>query len=490
MEIGTKVKRKTKLIYSMSGIGRDMMYALYSTYLIVFFTDALGLADWQLVAVGTIIAVARIWDAINDPMMGVIVDNTRSKYGKFKPWILAGALSSAVIMFLLFQDFGLSGTAFVAVFGVLYILSGMTFTMNDISYWSMYPSFTTNPKEREEIGSMARIFASLGMFIVIAAVPLIYQNYAGGPKQAFSVIAFVIAVIFVISQLVVFFFVEQPKNIIIEANQKKTSLKDMIRIIFKNDQLVVIIIAIFLFNTGYFITTALGIYFFNYDFNKYGGFEFTLFSIVLAVSQLTALMLFPQLVKIMTRKKIFGLGIGLIVAGYLLFMSVGYILPMNMLFIGLAGLVLFSGQGFIQVLVLVMLADTIEYGQWKLGTRNESVIFAINPFVTKLATSVQTFVVTLTLAVSGLNQTVIKPITDEINAAREDGIVIPVEDIRQMVTDTVTPEMLLGLRTSMIIIPLLLILASYVIYRWKYKIDTKFYADLTQDLADRILKQE
>jgi melibiose permease len=205
---------------------------------------------------------------------------------------------------------------------------------------------------------------------------------------------------------------------------------------------------------------------------------------------LTALMLFPQLVKIMTRKKIFALGIGLIVAGYLLFMSVGYILPMNMVFIGLAGLVLFSGQGFIQVLVLVMLADTIEYGQWKLGTRNESVIFAINPFVTKLATSVQTFVVTLTLAVSGLNSNVIKPITDEINTAREDGIVIPVEDIRQMVTNTVTPEMLLSLRTSMIIIPLLLILASYAIYRWKYKIDTKFYAELTQDLADRILNKE
>ncbi|MBU1143718.1 MAG: glycoside-pentoside-hexuronide (GPH):cation symporter, partial [Firmicutes bacterium] len=391
------VSRKTVNAYAMSGAGRDMMYALYSTFLIVFLTDALGLLDWQLVAIGSIIAVARVWDAINDPIMGTIIDNTRSKYGKFKPWILIGALSSAVIFFLLFQDLGLSSTAFVIVFGILYVLSGMTFTMNDIAYWSMYPSFTTDPSERERIGSKARIFASLGMFITIASVPLIYQNFSGGPVKAFSIIALIICIIYVISQVAVFFLVKQPKNIIIDSMQKKTTLLDMVKIIFKNDQLVVIIVAILLFNIGYFITTALGIYFFNYDFNKYGGAEFTIFSGILAVSQLTALGLFPVLMKKMSRKKLFTISVVMIVVGYLLFMSVGYtFIPMNMFFIGLAGLILFSGQGFIQVLVLVMLADTIEYGQWKLGTRNESVVFAINPFVTKLATAVQTFVVTLT----------------------------------------------------------------------------------------------
>ena len=162
-----------------------MMYALYSTYLIVFFTDALGLSNWELVAVGVVIAVARIWDAINDALMGIIIDNTKSRYGKFKPWLILGAITSALMFFLLFQDFGLSGGWFVFVFTIIYVMSDMTFTMNDIAYWSMYPTFSSDPKERESIGSKARIFANLGMFLTIALVPIIYQNYAGGPKQAF-----------------------------------------------------------------------------------------------------------------------------------------------------------------------------------------------------------------------------------------------------------------------------------------------------------------
>ncbi len=487
MQEDVKVSKQTKWTYAMSGMGRDMMYALYSTYLIVFFTDALGLPNWQLIAIGTIVAIARIWDAINDPIMGTIVDNTKSRYGKFKPWILIGALSSALIFYLLFQDLGLTGTAFVTVFGILYVLSGMTFTMNDISYWSMYPSFSTDPKERESIGSLARIFASLGMFLTIALVPIIYQNYASGPKAAFSVIALVICLIYVTSQIILFFVVKQPKNKIVDVKQEKTTLKDMVRIIFKNDQLLVIIVAIFLFNTGYFITTALGIYFFNYDFNRYGGAEFTMFSAILAVSQLSALMLFPVVAKKFTRKKIFGFAVSLMVIGYLLFMSVGYtFIPMNMLFIGIAGLFLFFGQGFIQVLVLVMLADTIEYGQWKLGTRNESVVFAINPFVTKLATAVQIFVVTTTLAVSGLNEGVIRPLTEAKESAASLGIPFTTENARALIESLVSSEMLLGLRLSMIIIPLLLIIISYVIYRWKYKIDAVMYEKITNDLNKRM----
>lgn len=479
------VSSRTKYSYAVSGIGRDMIYALYSTFLIVFLTDALGLPDWELITVGAIIAVVRIWDAINDPIMGVIIDNTETRFGKFKPWILAGAISSALIFYLLFQDFNLTGTTFIVIFAILYILSDLTFTMNDISYWSMYPSFTTDPKEREKIGALARIFASLGLFIAVALVPLIYQNYGGGPTQAFSNIALVFGLIFVLSQVGLFFGVKEKKNLITHVHQEKTKFKDVLKIIFQNDQLLVIIVAIFLFNTGYFITTSLGIYFFNYDFNKYGGFEFTIFSAILAVSQLTAVALFPVIVRKLTRKKIFTIAIGMMGFAYALFMGVGYILPMNMLIIGLAGFILFGGQGLVQVVVLVMLADTIEYGQWKLGTRNESVIFAINPFVVKLATSVQTLVIAVTLAATGLNQNVIMPVTNAI--AADPGMTN--EAVRAMIAGSVTGEMLLGLRISMIIIPLILITAAYLIYRFKFKIDSDFYRRITTELTERILSK-
>jgi melibiose permease len=487
MEPMDKVSTRNKLTYAVPSIGRDMMYALYATYLMVFLTDALGLSDWELVAVGVVIAIARVWDAVNDPMMGVIIDNTETRHGKFKPWILSGALLSGIFMFMLFQDYGLTGWGFITLFAVLYVFSGMTFTMNDISYWSMYPTFSTNQKERESIGALARIFASLGMFIVIAAVPIIYQNFPGGPKQGFFWIVLVTALIFIISQVVVFFGVKEKKSLITDVKQAKTRLSDMVSIIFKNDQLVVIIIAILLFNTGYFITTSLGIYFFSYDLNLYGGIEFTLFSGILAVSQLSALALFPFLAKKMTRKKIFTIAVIMIAVGYTLFMSVGYVFPdsVSMLVVGLAGLVLFSGQGFIQVLTLVMLADTIEYGQWKIGTRNESVVFAINPFVTKLASAFQAAIVAMTLAFSGLNSKVINPVT----RAKEADPGLSNDAVREMIASLVEEPMLLALRLSMIIVPLILIIISYIVYRKSYKIDTAFYDRITKDLEERMTGQ-
>ena len=159
---------------------------------------------------------------------------------------------------------------------------------------------------------------------------------------------------------------------------------------------------------------------------------------------------------------------------------------MNMLFIGIAGLVLFSGQGLIQVLVLVMLADTIEYGQWKLGTRNDSVVFSINPFVTKLATAFQNVIVTMTLAFSGLNSKVIKPVADAVNADPD----METSEIRALISTLVNDNMLLWLRVSMIVLPLILIIASYFIYRWKYKLDEKMYNDITIDLLKRVADEQ
>ena len=133
-----------------------------------------------------------------------------------------------------------------------------------------------------------------------------------------------------------------------------------------------------------------------------------------------------------------------------------------------------------------MLADTIEYGHWKLGTRNESVVFAINPFVVKMATAFQTIIVAVTLALSGLNSKVIEPLTNYINTISH----LPNDQrttlIRTFIDSNTTTGMLLILRISMIVLPLLLILGSYLVYRYKFKIDDKFYKQITSDLEKRI----
>ncbi|HPT34041.1 MAG TPA: glycoside-pentoside-hexuronide (GPH):cation symporter [Bacillota bacterium] len=475
-----RVSKRTKWSYSLGGIGRDMAYTLVSMYIMVFFTDAIGLADWEIWAVSSIIAATRIWDAINDPMMGVIIDNTRSRWGKFKPWVIVGAVSSAIFTFLLFQDFGLRGVPFAVLFAIFYLSWEITFTMNDISYWSMYPSFTTNPKERESICSFARFFANLGAFLAAGLIPFIYPNFKGGPAQAFFWIALVITIAFISCQTLVVVGVKE-KPLYADLQQPKTRLRDFFRIIIKNDQLIVIFLAFLMLEIANIITINLGPYFFNYDFGRYGGGEFTIFLGILAVTQLLATALFPTLSRIIPRKQLFSYATISIIAGYLLMLGTGYLLPLNMAAVGAAGFLIFCGQAIIQVLMYLMIADTIEYGHWKLGTRNESLVFAARPFATKFASSIQALLVAATLTWSGLNDKVINPLTE----AKKINPELPTEVARAMIESSMTSEMRLSFRITMMVIPILFVIASYLIYRYRYKIDSQFYSRIISDLEER-----
>lgn len=138
-----------------------MLYSLVSMYLIFYLTDILQFPDSTLWWLNGILLVARIFDAVNDPIMGVFVDNTNSRFGKFKPWIAAGALLTGVFTVLMYTDFGFRGTSYLIYFAVIYFCWDIIFTANDIGYWSMLPSLSMDQKEREKIGAFARICADV-----------------------------------------------------------------------------------------------------------------------------------------------------------------------------------------------------------------------------------------------------------------------------------------------------------------------------------------
>ena len=162
----------------------------------------------------------------------------------------------------------------------------------------------------------------------------------------------------------------------------------MVKVIFQNDQLVIIALAILFFNVGFYITINCGQFYFNYVYLNYGGFEYSLFALALGGSQLLALLLYPLFSKRFIRMHMFKLSVFLVVIGYLGFLLCSLILPQRLAGLLVFGFILFFGEGLIQLIVLVLLTDTIEYGQWKLGKRYESIYFALNPFVTKLASAV------------------------------------------------------------------------------------------------------
>lgn len=446
--------RRNKITFGLGTIGRDMIYTLVSMYLMFYLTDILEASDSVMWWITAIVLFARVFDAMNDPVMGVIVDNTRTKYGKFKPWIVFGSLLSGIITILLFTDFGLSGSSFILVFGILYLFWGMSYTTNDISYWSMMPSLTTKPHQREEIGAFARICANIGLFTVVAGIVPITQargDAFGGIKKGYFVFAIILVIITWLGQSITVFGVKEPKNVF--KQESSTSLKGMVKAIFHNDQLLFTAISMVLFMIGYTTTANFGLYFFKYAYGNEA--MYSSFALILGLSQITALAVFPFFSKRFSRKKLYAYSTGLVVIGYITF----FFSPMKMLFIGASGIFLFVGQAFIQILMLMFLADTIEYGQWKLGKRNESVTFSLQPFINKMGGAIAGAVVNATIILSGIN--------------------------RATSAADVTAEGLLMMKFSMLIFPLICILVGYVVYKFKFKIDSDMYSKIMKDLESR-----
>lgn len=447
-------KNRNIYAFGLGTVGRDMVYTMVSMYLIFYLTDILRVSSASLWWINGIILVSRIFDALNDPIMGVIVDNTDTKYGKFKPWIAVGALASGLVTILLFTDFGLEGTSFVFLFGLLYLLWGIAFTTNDISYWSMLPALSMDQKEREKIGSFAKICANIGLFTVVAGlVPLtsLLGERLGSMEQAYTAFTIILVLIMWVGQSITLFGVRENRDLF--KREERTTLKGMFRAIIENDQLLYTAIAMSLFMIGYVTTTSFGLYFFKYAYGDEG--MYSIFAIILGISQIGALIVFPLFSKAFNRRTLYTAATVLVIAGYLIF----FFSPMNMLFIGLAGILMFLGQAFIQILMLMFLADTVEYGQWKLGKRNESVTFSLQPLINKMGGAVSSGIVGATVIISGIN--------DATSAA------------------DVSSGGLLIMKFAMLILPLLFILASYLIYRYKYKIDSTMYKQILADLQER-----
>ncbi|HHY82527.1 MAG TPA: sugar transporter [Clostridiales bacterium] len=440
--------------FGLGTIGRDMVYALVSMYLMFYLTDILNLPNSILWWVNFVLLAGRIFDALNDPIMGVIVDNTSSRFGKFKPWIAIGALLSGISTILLFTDFGISGLGYVVLFAVFYLLWEITYTANDISYWSMLPSLSMDQKEREKIGAVAKICANVGLFTVVAGIVPITTalgNVYGSMKTAYTVFASALAIIMCVCQSITIFGVREQKGVF--RNESITTLKGMVKAIFYNDQLLYTSISMSLFMIGYMTTTNFGLYFFKYAYGDEG--MYSIFAVILGISQIAALSVFPLFSKRFNRKKLYAAATAMVVLGYLIF----FFSPMKMLFIGTSGILIFIGEAFIQLLMLMFLADTVEYGQWKLGKRNDSVTFSLQPFINKMGGAIASGIVGTTVIISGIN---------EATSAAE-----------------VTPEGLFMMKSAMLILPLIFILCGYLLYRSKFRIDESLYKQILDDLQRR-----
>lgn len=445
-----KLTLKEKYSYGVGALGKDLVYAIVSTYLMFYLTDVVGLAP---AFVGGLFLVARLWDAINDPIMGMIVDNTRSKWGKFRPWIFIGTILNAITLVLLFTKPNLEGSSLYIYFGIVYILWGMTYTIMDIPYWSMIPSLSSDKSEREKISVIPRIFASSAWFIVGTFGLIIVSKLGlGNDIKGYGRFSIIIAIVFVITSVITCVNVKE-KNVT-SKNAEKTNLKKAFGIIRNNDQLIVFIGIILAFNLVFQLSGGIAIYYFKYAVGNEK--LFPVFTGFAAFGEIAGLFMFPVLTKLIGRQKVFKLGALVPVIGFILLLVAGIFMPQNAILIAIAGIIYKLGSGLILGASTVMLADVVDYGEFKLGTRNESIVFSVQTLLVKTASAVSGWLIGVGLSLVGY-----------VAGAQQTAFTI------------------MSMRVLMIVIPAILIIVCYIIYKKHYKLNGEYHDDIILKLEKR-----
>ena len=450
----------TALGYGVGAIGLDLSYGMFYSYLSYYLSSVLGLQEGFLLL---ITPLARIWDGINDPMMGTIVDNTRTKHGKYRPWILIGALCNAVVLFLLFTSFGMSGLPLYIYIGVMYVAWGMTNTMADIPYWSMIPSFTSEEKERNLVATVARSFSGIGQGIISILTPIICPLLSSGitdekgySASGFSRWAGICGVALVFFALVCVLITKETN--VVYGEKKKFSLKQIFSVIKNNDQLVVFIVFAMLSNAGWYLTSSTAVYYFT---DTLGNSKLqSLFQTIGTVGSVLGLLVVPVLSKWFSKRTTYTISLCTAIAGYALMLITGPILKLNVVIMDVCYILASVGVSSMFVSQTIFLADIVDYGEYKNGERNESITFSMKGFLQKMAYTMQTIVLFGGLGLMNYN--------DQITA-------------NTGINDTTKT----GIGVICFGVPMLFFLASLIVFRKKFKV----YGELADKVHDYIIEK-
>ena len=447
-----------KFGYGIGAIGLDLSYGLFYSFLSYYLSSVLGLKEGFLLL---ITPLARIWDGINDPMMGTIVDNTKTKMGKYRPWIVIGAISNAIVLSLLFTSFGMSGMKLYIYIAVMYVLWGMTNTMADIPYWSMVPSFTNDPQDRNLVATVARTFSGIGQGLISILTPIVLPLLSSGmvktdkgySADGFSKWAIICGI------LLVFFAVIctlSTKERHVVYNNEKFSFKKVFQIIGKNDQLVVFMIFAMISNAGWYLTSGTAVYYFNDVLGE--PTAQSLFSTIGAVGSALGLVVIPLLSKKFSNRTIYQISLTITIVGYIMMYIFGPVLRMNIA-LDLSYTVASIGIGSMFVGQTIFLADIVDYGEYKMGSRNESITFSMKGFLQKMAYTIQTVFLFGGLGLMNYNEQIT---TGPVNEATKSAIGI-----------------------ICFAVPPVLILISLIVFRAKFKLHGKLRDEIHDFIAEK-----
>lgn len=488
------VTKQNLIYYPLGTVGRDMVYCLISSYLLTFvlFTHSLDAA--QVAAITGIMIAARVFDALNDPIMGNIIERTRSKYGKFKPWLVAGGLSTSVVIYLMF-NINLQGWNFVWFFGLMYFAFSITYTMSDISYWGMIPALGSDANARNQFTSRATLFAGIGSTLASILIPLFTTGgsaIGGSTGVAYGRIALMIAILAPLFLLFTVLGVREHRENPEQGQKKKVSLAQTFKTIARNDQLVWVAVIFLIQQIGNgLVIGGIGSTYIYFTFGYDGGL-YSLFTTVGMSATAVLMIIYPMISRRIHRKKLMGIMSVVAVVGYVMMLAAGLLpIPGNGGFwLLVIGYMLSNfGQYCFYLIMMISIMNTVEYNEYKFGTRDEGIITSLRPFITKMSSALIVALTSATYLILGVTD-----YTNQISALEQEcaqGLITEeqkLSEISGVLFGTagghagVSAGKSMGLLLTMTVLPCVLMLISYFMYKKKYKLDEEEYQRICEEL--------
>ena len=480
--------KKNLIMYPLGAIGRDMMYALFSSYLLTYTMYTRSLTNVQLSAITAIMVGARIFDALNDPIMGNIIERTRTKWGKFKPWLLAGILSTSVVIYVIFNS-NLEGWAFIWEFGIAYFMYSITYTMHDISYWGMIPALSSDGDTRNMYTSRATLFGGIGSTLAQILIPMLTAGslaLGGSSKTAYGIIALVIAILGPVFLLFTLLGAKERRD-----DESKPvpplSFKKIVNTFTNNDQLVWITI-IFLFQQigNNIVLNGIGNNYIYFEFG-YDGSLYSLFTTVGMAATAVLMVFYPTISRKLSRKKMVNMALYIGIVGYIVQICAGLFMTTSKIkfFVITFGFMLANfAQYGLYLIMMISIINTVEYNELKTGNRDEAIISSVRPFITKLASALVVVITSVTYMI--VNATNFTNQISSLEQKANQGLIDDVSKSNMIdsIIATVTKSQTNGLLIAMTIIPCVFMVLSCVLYKKKYILTEEKYTEICKELNE------
>ncbi len=406
-----KQSMTSRVSYAFGAFGNDMFFATLSTYFIMFVTTHLfnsGNAaqnDKMISYITLIIFLLRFVELAIDPFIGNAIDNTSTRWGKFKPWVVVGGTVGSIALIILFTNMGglnkSNPLLYLIIFGFIYIIMDIFYSFKDIGFWSMIPALTFDSREREKTATFARIGSTIGGNLVgVVVMPLVLffslnSNGGTGDTRGWFWFAVIVATIAWLSAVAVGIGTKEVDSDL-RKNKEKTTFKKVLHILTHNDQLMWIALSYGIYTTGVTLVNSLELYYFTFILGNSSAFS--IFASLNIVTGLLSVSLFPKLADKLNRRNLFFWCILTMIIALVLFVFAGQSLPMVLI----AAVLFAIPQPLVFLVVLMTISDSVEYGQLKLGHRDESLTLSVRPLLDKLAGAISNGVVGLTAVAAGM----------------------------------------------------------------------------------------